>query len=51
MSLVVIDLIGEPESNENETNKKAVKLEPILVKQDRELRKQVININGEVVTN
>jgi hypothetical protein len=51
MTLVVIDLFGEPESKPDDANKKTVKPEPILVRKDRSLLKQVININGETVDN
>jgi hypothetical protein len=46
MANIFIDLFGDPEEDTEE--KKAVEPEPE-ARYDRQLRKQVININGEVV--
>ena len=49
MSWVIIDLFGEEPTEKTETDNK-VKLEPKRDQKDRRLKKQVININGQVVT-
>lgn len=50
MTWIVIDLFGEPQTNKTDPNLKATNPKPLEVKEDRQLHKQVINTNGEVVT-